>query len=199
MSSAFPVVLLPPNDDRVLSLVESMAHIDYSYPPDLVGGTWATDLPEGWYDDHTEKPIGRGRIVFDRAVAALHRWVQFDLGWVRPLSSTVPLLEGQLFAFTSRQVAVWSVNVCRIVRVVDDNEAGIRRFGFSYGTLERHAVRGEERFLITHDERTDVVSFGIRKFSMPAHWLLWATLPLVRYVQERFTHDAIARIAREVE
>ncbi|MEM6928179.1 MAG: DUF1990 domain-containing protein [Myxococcota bacterium] len=199
MSPAFPVVLLPPDDDRLLALTKSMHDVAYSYPPDLVGGTWASDLPEGWFADDTTKPIGQGLRAFERGVAALHRWTQFDLGWVTPMSTTVPIVEGQLFAFTSRQIAVWSVNVCRIVRVVDDHEGPIRRFGFSYGTLDRHAVRGEERFLLTYDERTDEVAFGIRKFSMPAHWLLWATLPLVRYVQERFTHEAIARIAREVE
>jgi len=197
--SDFPVVLVPPTEDRVLALVGDMSGVGYSYADDLVGGTWAETLPEGWFGDDTEEVIGTGEVAFQRGVAALHRWVQFDLGWVTPLSTTVPVVEGQLFAFTSRQVAVWTVNVCRIVRVVDERDGPVRRFGFSYGTLEKHSVRGEERFLLTHDARTDEVRFGIRKFSMPAHWLLWVTLPLVRATQERFTREAIARMSREVQ
>lgn len=197
-STTLPIALLPPTSDHVVALVDDMRDLAYSYPDDLVGGTWFDEMPAGWYHDDTLEPIGRGRGTFERVVAALHRWRQFDLGWVEPLSTNVPLLEGQLFAFTSRQIGVWSVNVCRIAKVVDDRQGTVRRFGFSYGTLDRHAVRGEERFLVTYDEATDVVSFGIRKFSKPAHWLFWVTMPLVRAVQNTFTRDAIARIAREI-
>ncbi|MEN0067342.1 MAG: DUF1990 domain-containing protein [Myxococcota bacterium] len=196
--SSFPIALQPPSNEHILSLVGDLEAYETNYPDELIGGTWASSLPSGWFGDASEVVIGHGDEVFKRAVAALHRWTQFDLEWTQPLSQNVPILEGRLFAFTSRQLGVWSVNVCRIVKVVDDREGDVRRFGFSYGTLDRHAVRGEERFLVTHDRSTDEVRFGIRKFSQPAHWLLWLATPVVRSIQHRFTRDALSRIAREV-
>ena len=100
-----------------------------------------------------------------------------------------------LVAFASRQLGVWTLNMCRIVYVFDENEPDSARYGFAYGTLDNHAVAGEELFELTWDKITDRVSFRIAKFSRPAHPLVWLAGPLATRIQERFTENALARLA----
>ena len=130
-------------------------------------------------------------------VAALRGWKQFDLGWVTPYDASVPLVAGATFAFVSHQLGLWSVNVCRIVYVIDEQEGPVRRFGFAYGTVGDHVVRGEERFLLTQDA-AGTVRFLIDKFSRPANALVWLSGPLATWLQRRFSEGAIARLAEEV-
>jgi uncharacterized protein (UPF0548 family) len=161
---------------------------------EAVGGTWA-EPPEAPAFDEQEVVLGQGRAAFERASHLLRTWTQFDLPWIRTLDRETPLEEGAMFAFASHQLGVWSVNVCRIVRVVDEADGEGARLGFSYGTVGTHALRGEERFLVTWDARSDKVRFGIRKFSTPANLLTQLLGPVARGVQRRFTQDALARLA----
>ena len=62
-----------------------------------------------------------------------------------------------------------------------------------------HAVRGEERFMVEWDRDSDVVTFGIRKFSRPVGAFLAMAGPVVRWVQHRFTEDALLRMQQEVK
>lgn len=163
---------------------------------DAVGGTH-DGVPEGWRFDAVERVIGHGDEAWEQAVAALRSWKQFDLDWVTPHDPTVPLLAGATFAFVSRQLGLWSLNVCRIVYVIDEQDGPERRFGFAYGTVGDHVVRGEERFLLTQGPDGQV-SFLIDKFSRPANLLVWLSGPLAVWLQRRFSEGAIARLAQEV-
>jgi uncharacterized protein (UPF0548 family) len=136
--------------------------------------------------------------VWERAVRALRRWQQFDLVWVQAHDASVPLQEGRMFAFVSRQLGVWSVNVCRVAEVVESEDGGCRRFGFAYGTVGRHVVRGEEAFLLEQDLATGEVRFRIRKFSRPGHPLVKLMGRWAVSLQRAFTRDALARMASEV-
>lgn len=170
----------------------SMAGFDY----EAVGRTMS-EPPAGWDVDVQRIELGRDSHVWTSAVQALNRWAQFDLSWVQPHDTTVPLEAGQHFAFISRQLGLWSVNVCRLVYVIDDRDDRTERFGFAYGTVGTHLVRGEERFLLERDEQ-GTVWFEIRKFSQPAHLAVRLAGPLARHYQRRFSRDALARVAQEV-
>lgn len=180
-----------PGRDQVALALSAAAHAPLSYP--LEGATDGP-LPEGWDHDDASAPVGKGPEDFARARAALRAWVPFSLPWIRLHRDDVPLRRGELVAFSSRQLGLWTLNVCRIVAVHDDE----RRFGFTYGTVDGHVVAGEERFLATFDPDTGVVSFGIRKFSRPRHPLVRLAGPLARHIQRRFTLEAIEAVARAV-
>ncbi|MCO4747374.1 MAG: DUF1990 domain-containing protein [Proteobacteria bacterium] len=167
---------------------------NFDYEP--VGRT-RTELPDGWDVDVQRVELGDGMEVWLKAVNALSEWRQFDLSWVYPHDDTVPLRPGATFAFVSRQLGLWSVNVCRLVYVIDEQSGRRARFGFGYGTIGTHLVKGEERFLLERDEG-GVVSFEIRKFSRPAHLAVRLAGPLARHYQRRFSADALARVAQEV-
>src|SRR6185436_6673895 len=94
-----------------------------------------------------------------------------------------------------------------VVYVVDEDEsiaqfaaagrgeteaAGIRRFGFAYGTLPDHIERGEERFLIEWDRKDDSVWYDILAFSQPRHPLVRLGAPVARLMQKRFARDSIS-------
>lgn len=164
---------------------------------DLVGGT-REELPQGWSHDQQTQPLGHGEACYQRAVQALRGWAQFDLGWVYPPKTDVPIREGELFAFGARFLGMWFLNVCRIVYVIDERDEPGARFGFAYGTLGSHAVVGEEQFVVHLDANTGEVGFTIRKFSRPAGWLFKMAGPVTRWLQHRFTVEALARLAEEV-
>lgn len=191
-----PVRFLQPSAAAVRHAVLSQRDDPFSYAD--VGGTRGAVMPAGYAHDAQDVRLGEGAAVWEAARDALTAWKQFDLPWVHLHDDTVPLEAGRLVAFTSQQLGVWVLNLCRIAYVLDDEVDGVRRFGFAYGTLRSHAVMGEERFLLTWDQRTDEVRFGIAKFSLPRHPLIRALAPLARRVQRRFTDDALARMQRQV-
>jgi uncharacterized protein (UPF0548 family) len=89
----------------------------------------------------------------------------------------------------------WS-NACRVVELI--NESGPpRRFGFAYGTLPDHAVRGEERFCVERDA-DGVVWYDLLAYSRPGHWLFWLGYPVARLVQRRFARRSAVAMARAV-
>jgi len=187
-----PLYLQRPSAGLVDEVVARMSTAEFSYGP--VGAT-RDKMPEGWAHDCIEGVIGHGDEAWDRAVAALRSWSQFDLGWVTPHDPTVPLTAGATFAFVSRQVGLWSVNVCRVVYGIDERTDGGQRFGFAYGTVGNHVVKGEERFVVDRDGDGSV-RFSIAKFSRPAHPLVRLAGPISRRLQRRFSVDALARMTR---
>ena len=170
-----------------------MESAEFTYAP--VGATHE-GLPDGWMHDDVETVVGVGEGAWEQAVAGLRSWAQFDLGWVVPHDRDVPLTPGATFAFVSRQLGMFSVNVCRVVYAVDESVDGTRRFGFAYGTVGNHVVKGEELFLLEQDP-SGTVRFRISKFWRPAHPLVRLAGPLARHVQRRFSTEALARMTRE--
>ena len=154
--------------------------------------------PPGWDWHEANRHLGEGQVIWERSKAALRTWAQFDMGWVFPHDRSVPLEVGANFAFTSKQLGLWSVNVCRVVKTIDDVQDGVRRFGLAYGTLESHALRGEELFLLERDEQTEAVRFVIQKFSKPSVWVARLAKPITRHLQAKFTYDALRRFEQEV-
>lgn len=181
-----------PTEDDLLGIATAEGGQPFTYPN--VGAT-AGIVPVGWDHDDQVLVVGHGTHTMERAVAALERWTQFELSWVFPLRRDVPIEKDAVFAFVSRQLGLWSVSVCRVAYVLDERPL---RYGFAYGTVGSHPVRGEERFLLEHDPTTDAVTFRITKFSRPAHPLVKLAGFVARRIQARFTRDALARLAAEV-
>ena len=136
--------LRKPSVESIRRFLTTQAMLPFSYAP--VGATAATP-PRAHVVDHTRVLLGEGGEVFDAAVAALHRWDQFRLGWVEAWSPAAAIKPGEVVAVMGHAIGLWWLNSCRIVYVVDES-GPIRKFGFAYGTLPGHVESGEERFLI---------------------------------------------------
>lgn len=153
--------------------------------------------PDGFATDRQVGPVGRGASDFEAACDAVRGLRMFDLPWVELLSPRV-LDVGADVVFVSRQFGLWTLNRCRVVYVVDEDGPDGRVFGFGYGTLASHGLRGEERFLVRWDRASDDVTFEVFKFSQPKEWVVRLALPVARKVQRRFSREAIDAVRAAV-
>jgi uncharacterized protein (UPF0548 family) len=132
---------------------------------------------------------------FRAAKGAIDDWKMFDLSWIE-LFPTRPTREvGQTVAALVRHLGFWSVNISRIVYVVNEES----RYGFAYGTLPCHSEQGEERFLVEHNKATDEVWYDLYAFSKPKHPLARIGFPIARHLQKRFARESLAAMKRAAE
>lgn len=186
--------LKKPSADSIRRFREAQSKRELTY--DAIGAT-ETQPPPGFRLDHTRVKLGDGEQVFVAGVAAFRRWEQFQLGWLEPGCTSVPVESGQPVVMLVRVFGIWWMNACRIVYVVEDT-GHVTRFGFAYGTLPAHAGSGEERFLIEWHRGDDSVWYDIRAFSRPRHVLARIGYPLMRRVQQRFGRESAAAMQRAV-
>ena len=186
-------LLQEPSDEVVRQFISSQARLPFSYTD--VGATRGK-LPAGYTVDHNQITLGKGETVFERAVSALKRWKQFDLGWVTIVPAETTLEVDATVAIKGKTFGFWSLSASRVVYLIDEQEP-IRRFGFAYGTLPDHVERGEERFTIEW-QADDSVWYDILAFSRPQHPLVRLGFPLARNLQKRFARESLAAMARFV-
>jgi len=146
--------------------------------------------PSNFVLDHNRIKLGTGQETYERAVAALRRWRQFDLGWIRIVPDTTPLEVGSVVSIKAKTFGVWSLSACRIVYLINE-DAPVRKFGFAYGTLTNHVECGEERFTIEWHAHDDSVWYDILAFSRPHQFLVKLGYPLARRLQKRFAKESL--------
>lgn len=175
-----------PTEADVAKFISTQRNLPFTYSE--VGATNATPPPD-YTVDHNRIQLGHGEATYERAVAALKSWRQFDLGWVTVVPREVLIEVGATVAVKARAFGTWSLNASRVVYVIDDRQ----RFGFAYGTLPDHVEQGEERFLV---ERLpdDSVWYDILAFSRPQHPLVKLSFPMARLLQKRFARESLARM-----
>jgi uncharacterized protein (UPF0548 family) len=152
----------------------------------LHGCTAAPEAPPGYVRDHLRIELGNGSADFQTARTAICDWKMFDLGWTAVVDPNLPLVAEREVGVLARVAGIWTLSACRIVEVFD---APGRRFGFAYGTLATHPVRGEERFLVELDS-AGRVWFDLIAVSRPRRWALRVARPVVRILQRRFRRGA---------
>jgi uncharacterized protein (UPF0548 family) len=145
--------------------------------------------------DRHRFPLGRGRPLFERACRALFAYRHFEIPWLELHGADEPVHADQIVATLARALGLWSLNPCRIVDRRDD-PGDATEASFAYGTLEGHVARGEERFTLRRDPRTDEIEFEIVAFSRPALLLTRLGRPVLRRVQRRFAPAAAEALAR---
>jgi uncharacterized protein (UPF0548 family) len=181
-------LLSKPSANQIQEFIETQRNLPFSYSQ--VGATQGAP-PPGFNIDHNRCKIGEGEETYQRAVAALKIWKQFDLGWVQIVTPHVAVEVGNTVAVQARSFGFWWLNACRIVYLIGDDAAFKTRFGFAYGTLPDHVECGEERFTIEwHADGS--VWYDIYAFSRPRHPLARLGFPLVRRLQKRFAVDSLA-------
>lgn len=175
-----------PSDEDVAKFISSQRNSEFTYA--AVGATNTTP-PAGFRVDHNRIQLGHGEEVYKRAVEALKKWRQFELGWVTIVPRDVPIEVGATVAVKARAFGTWSLSAARVVYVIDEP----RRFGFAYGTLQDHVECGEERFLIEW-LADDSVWYDIFAFSKPRHPLVRLSAPFARLLQKRFARESLHMI-----
>jgi uncharacterized protein (UPF0548 family) len=148
--------------------------------------------PRGFAHDLSRSNIGRGPRAFAAAREAFERWEQFDLGWVRIANPVPKVLPGELVAVEACTACLWSMNLNRIVEIVDSPT----RFGFMYTTTTLHVEEGQERFVVQFDPDSQSVLYLTEAISRPRHILARLGYPFSRAMQHRFARDSHARMKR---
>jgi uncharacterized protein (UPF0548 family) len=148
--------------------------------------------PAGFVHDRSRSQIGQGERAFAAAREAFRGWEQFNLGWVQVAAPFPRVLPGELVGVEVHTVGLWSLNISRIVEVVDSPT----RFGFLYATTAFHVEEGQERFVIEFDHESESVFYLIEAISRPRHFLARIGYPFSRAMQHRFARDSHARMSR---
>jgi uncharacterized protein (UPF0548 family) len=189
--------LQKPSESFIRDKLEAARNLPltYSIPFVTEDGSSIQHPTPGFSVDHTRSEIGHGESAFATAKAALQQWQQFDLGWVRVANPDAKIAPDQLIAVEAHTIGLWSINISRIVYVIDEDSPGQpRRFGFAYGTTPLHVESGEERFLVELDPVTGGVSYDLLAISRPAHWLVRLGYPFTRSQQHRFARDSHSKM-----
>ena len=159
-----------PSPQRIARFLDAQRDAPFSY--DEVGASReGAKVPTGYAVDHNCARLGRGRDTFERAVVALYFWRMFDVGWARLVPADAPVEVGTTVAVLARHYGFHSLNPCRILYTIEEDEGGHVRRGFAYGTLPEHGERGEERFTVEWRCEDDSVFYELYAFSRPNHSL----------------------------
>lgn len=153
--------------------------------------------PSAYNIDHNRVELGKGAQTFSRAVEAMCDWKMFAIRWVKLFYSDTSLEPGATVCVRVQHLGFWSLNACRIVYVIDEDET-VKRYGFAYGTLADHAERGEERFMLEWNHEDDSVFYDILAFSRPGHLFAKLGYPFTRMLQKRFASDSKQSMRRAV-
>ncbi|MCH8060125.1 MAG: DUF1990 domain-containing protein [Proteobacteria bacterium] len=188
-------LLRKPDDRRLRQIMDGYQHDQPSYSE--VGQTRG-QLPQGYQIDHHRVQLGVTRETFERARQALFNWQMFRLNWLEPCWPRQPVKEGVLVGTLARIFGLWTVNVCRVVYVVEES-GDVEKFGFAYGTLPGHVECGEERFTVEWHRDDDSVWYDILAFSKPGHILTRLGYPMARRLQKRFAVDSMQAMVRAVQ
>ena len=185
-----------PSPRQVERFLEESRGRGLSYDDVSIATESGRNAIRGFTIDETIATVGHGPDDFAAAAAALAAWRHFELGWVRIAPAGAPIAPGTVVAVVIRHLGFWSLNGCRVVKVVSDH-GGTRRNGFVYGTLTNHAEQGQELFEVSLRESGDVV-YRILAASRPRAWLARVGYPIVRALQSRFRRDSVDAMRRAV-
>jgi uncharacterized protein (UPF0548 family) len=183
-------LLTKPSAEQIGRFISSQREAPFSYPE--VGAS-RNILPVGYAIDHNRVKVGTGCQTFARAVQALEKWKQFDLGWVKIVPAEMKLEVGSTVAIRARTFGFWSLSACRVIYVINE-DGPIKKFGFAYGTLPKHVELGEERFIVEWHSGENSVWYDILAFSRPHHPLVKLAFPLARLLQKRFARDSLRQM-----
>lgn len=158
-----------------------------------------TTPPPGYARNHARIRLGEGEAAYRRAVEAVREWKMYDMDWIRILPVPAPPIRvGETVGLRVRHYGFRSLNACRIVYVLDEQDEAGRRWGFGYGTLREHGERGEERFSVEWRRADDAVEYELFSFSRPGPLLSWIGYPFSRALQKRFARESVRAMARAV-
>jgi uncharacterized protein (UPF0548 family) len=161
-------------------------------------GASAGSVPQGFNVDRNSTRLGRGEGIWGRAVEAVREWKMFSIPFITVYPPNASIKVGTEVIVMVNHFGIYSLNACRIIYVVEEENA-VKRFGFAYGTLSEHAESGEERFTVEWHSADNTVSYHILAFSRPRVVLAKMASPLARSVQKKFAAGSLAAMTRAVQ
>ena len=176
-----------PSDEHLGLFLRKRRERPLSYAE--AGETLAETAPAGYSVDHGRMLLGEGEECFRRAADALADWRMFETGWTRIFPEDAAVAEGTVVCVVARHFGFYSVNPARIIRVLDEEDAGYRRYGFVYGTLPAHSERGEERFSV-EIAADGAVYYDLYSFARGNSLPVRLGYPVRRLVQRRFSLES---------
>jgi uncharacterized protein (UPF0548 family) len=188
--------LTRPTAAAIKQQIAAAAGLPSAAPPllSLQGGlSQSRRLPFCFAHDCKRSKIGQGHAAFAAAKRAFERWAAFDLGWVRVANPEARIAPGQLVAVEVHTLGLWTLNISRIIQVIDTPAS----FGFLYATTEMHVEEGEERFLLEFAPKTGDVCYELEAVSRPRDALARLGFPATRAFQHRFARDSHRRMREE--
>lgn len=120
----------------------------------------------------------------------MQQWRHFGLGWISVANPEAAIRVGEIVAVVAHTAGLWSLNLCRIIEVCDDEAS----FGFVYATTPAHVEEGQERFLLTFDKESGSVDYLIEAISRPRHPFARLAYPFTRAMQHRFSRESHMRM-----
>lgn len=141
--------------------------------------------------------IGRGLEAHAKAIDCLNRWEQFQLGWAE-VDPNTRVEVGQGVCVCAKTFSIWTANPLQITYVEQEKQEDRKVYAFGHTTQKGHMLRGEERFEVSWDKKTDDVTYRVLSISKPANWLSTLTYPAVCHFQERFARESAKRMAEAV-
>jgi uncharacterized protein (UPF0548 family) len=175
-----------PGTDAIRGFLSRQNAAPFSYP--TPGMTHEPPSPE-WKVGRERVELGSGAATYEAACAAIDRWAMFDIGWVNLYWPDEPPSEGRTVAVLARLGPLWALNACRVSYVVRERGDAIR-YGFAYGTLADHLEKGEERFVVSWNRSSGVVTYDVVAYSRPRHWIARIGGPVASAAQRRFRIDS---------
>jgi uncharacterized protein (UPF0548 family) len=187
--------LTKPSPKRIQRVIDSSRNAPFNYAE---VGQSLEQTPAGYASNHGRARLGYGDATFNKAVESLRNWKMFDLGWVSLCWPQAEIEVGTTVAALARHFGFWSLHPARIVFLIDDDDARMRRIGFAYGTLKGHGERGEEIFIIEWLRADDSVWYELRSFSRPGQPLTALGYPIARAMQKRFARESVQMMLKSV-
>ena len=185
-------LLRRPSSSRIERFVAASGGLPLTYASIGLARTGAP----GFDHDQTTAVVGRGEPAYRRAVMALQRWQQFELGWTQLFPRTAATSTGTVVAVLIRHLGFWSLNGARVVYQIGNPQSGC--FGYAYGTLPTHAECGEEIFEVALDAQSGDVTYRILAASRPRAVLPRLGYPITRALQARFRSHSVRAMQRAV-
>ncbi len=189
---------LKPSDQQLESFLSSQ--IDLQPNLDQVGLTRNGGAPPsgGYNRDEAKQVLGTGEEMFECLVKLLKEWKHFDIWWLLVYPDQPEMKEGTTLVVVANHGPLWSLNACKIVYVIDEEDATHKRFGYGYATLQGHSEQGEERFLLQLEKSDNKITYEIYAFSRSNHPLVSLMYPVARAFQNTFRSDSIKTLQRHL-
>lgn len=172
------------------NLARTLSGLPLTYPEQ--GGTAWEQFPAGYRGLERSLTLGSGAELFERACAALLSWQMHTRAGLLITGNAPTAVPGSCVLLIVGRPPLALNAPCRVVYEVAES----RRRGFAYGTLPGHPERGEESFVVTHQD-DDEVTFTVRAFSRPATVLARIGGPFTRLAQNLAT-DHYLRTLRSI-
>lgn len=176
-----------PSRQHLTLVRRAQACLDVTYPE--VGASFG-EPPGGYSASSATLPAGRGNTGMLLARRAIRDWAGHREAGVVLEPEVPPIEEGSVLALAAPLFGVWVTAACRIVRVVDSDDA----FGFAYGSLPHHPEVGEECF-VARRRPDGTVEVEVKVFSNPATRLARLGGPASLWLRDRALRRYVVGLA----